>query len=276
MKEINTYNLNEFNFEIVEKGAKKYLYKDGQKTNTLILPEGIEYITPKTFEDIENLEKVVLPESLKTIGYEAFKKCENLEEVVINKNLESIYSCAFSYTKIKSLNLPKNFKTAGDKAFVFMTSLEDVKFENENTDIKQNAFSCCKNLKNVILPKNLKVLQTNLFFCCVELKNIEFGDIEEIESAFFNTLNLTKLILPKSLKALDEHFVHIDPYLLPDGYENAADGYKMEIFSHANGSVNEIVKENRFANLRELSLDKLLKTGESFKEINNLYKNMER
>ncbi len=276
MKEINKYNLNEFNFEIVEKGAKKYLYKDGQKTNTLILPEGIEYIVPKTFEGVKNLEKVVLPESLKTIGYDAFKKCENLKEIVINKNLESIYSCAFSYTKIKSLNLPKDFKIAGDKAFAFMTSLEDVKFENENTEIKQNAFSCCKNLKNVILPKNLKVLQTNLFFCCVSLENIEFGDIEEIESVFFNTLNLTKLILPKSLKALDENFVHIDPSFLPEGYEIAADYYAMEVFSNARDDVNEVVKENKFANLHELSLDKLLKTGESFKQINDLYKNLER
>lgn len=249
--------------------------KTGKNINTLILPEKIEYIAPETFKKVKNLEKVVLPESLKTIGYEAFNECKNLEEIVINKNLESIYSCAFSYTKIKSLNLPKSFKTAGDKAFAFMTSLEDVKFENKNTEIKQNAFGCCKNLKNVILPKNLKVLQANLFFGCIELKNIEFGDIEEIESAFFNTLNLTKLILPKSLKALDENFVHVDPCLLPDD-ENTADGYTMEIFSYARDSVNEIVKENKFANLHELSLDKLLDTGKSFKQINDLYKGLER
>ncbi len=275
MKDLYLEDLKEINLKI--KDNILIDTKTGKNINTLILPEGIEYITPKIFEEVKNLEKVVLPESLKAIGYEAFEKCENLEEIVINKNLESINSCAFSYTKIKSLILPKNFKVVGDKAFAFMTNLEDVKFENKNTEIKQNAFGCCKNLKNVILPKSLKVLPTNLFFGCINLENVEFGDIEKIDlGVFFNTLHLTKLILPKSLKELNKNFVHVDPCLLPDGYENAADGYIMEIFSYASDDVNEIIKENKFTNLHELSLDKLLDTGKSFKEINDLYKDLER
>ena len=172
--------------------------------------------------------------------------------------------------------MPKNFKIVGDKAFAFMTSLEDVKFENENTKIEENAFGCCYNLKSVILPKNLKVRPTNLFFNCVNLENVEFGDIEEIESAFFNTLNLTKLILPESLKKLDENFIYISPCLLPDNYKNTANSYRMEVFSHAKDDINKVVKKNKFANLRELSLDKLLDAGKSFKEINNAYKETER
>ena len=96
------------------------------------------------------------------------------------------------------------------------------------TEIGNNAFEHCKNLKSVVLSNSLTTIDEKAFYGCSGLSDITFGEnvveigpyafaataIEELvipdgvttigERAFFNCSNLRKIILPSSIKNIDK------------------------------------------------------------------------
>lgn len=254
------------------------LYFNNKLVTQMCIPEGITKIGKSCFADILNLEKIVLPESLLIIDSSAFENCKDLKEVVFNKNLEIIKDYAFSYTSLENVVLPENLKYIGE-TFAYINNLKSVEFLGKDTIIESRAFMGDFKLKNIKLPENLKVIKLNTFFNCASLEEITLKNVEEIQShAFFNNINLKKMVFPSTLTYFNPDFLDVNNAYLPstsDFGKNTYTDKKVEIIN-----MSDIISENFSTNpriiLKDCSLDALIETGKSFKEINKITKDIER
>lgn len=255
------------------------LYFNNKLITQMCIPEGITKIGKSCFSDILNLEKIVLPESLLVIDSSAFESCDDLKEVVFNKNLEIIFDSAFLYTSLENVVLPENLKYIGKNSFAYIKNLKSVEFLGKDTIIESRAFMGDFKLKNIKLPENLKTIKLNTFFNCASLEEITLKNVKEIQShAFFNNINLKKIVFPSTLTYFHPNFLDINNAYLPSASEFGKNTYtdkKVEIIN-----MSDIDSENFSANpriiLKNCSLDVLIETGKSFKEINNIVKDIER
>ena len=72
------------------------LYVNGQKIETLIIPENVKVIPALAFEGCSSITTLVLP-NVEEIGRNSFKSCCNLRSIYLPKSLTYIGSEAFSY-----------------------------------------------------------------------------------------------------------------------------------------------------------------------------------
>ncbi len=266
--------IKDLGYEIKDEIKCFSLYKDGKSVKVLNIPENVEVIGKECFCNLSNIEKVIFPENLKVIDQSAFWGCSYLKEIVFNKNLEFINKTAFSFCNVKALTFPENLKRLGPKACSAIKNLEEVRFLNKNTTIAEGAFEGCLSLKEVNLPDNIKKLEEKTFFNCTNLERIDLKNIEQIEKhVFVNNYKLKEITLPKNIAVVNPQFLTFDykhmPFQMPYrpkkiNMHNVPDKY-LEYF-----------KENNFVNVNNISLDFLLDTGKSFKEINSIYKIAER
>lgn len=106
---------------------------------TCVIPEGVETICDRAFEDQVMLTDVKLPSTVTTIGQEAFtetslrsvempsalreikerafENCKKLTSVIFNEGLETIGNLAFRYDAIPTVMLPSTLKHLGNLSF---------------------------------------------------------------------------------------------------------------------------------------------------------------
>lgn len=162
------------------------------------------------FVGADNLKEVVLTDNIIHIGTwsSAFDGCKNLTSLTLGKNLEEIGMFAFRNTLLQGeLVFPKTMRTIGMHAFEG-TMIERVSFENcpdfNFGRFSRSVFDGCAQLKEVVLPENLKVITQKLFRNCVSLESVNWSDsIETINGgAFRNCVNLTNFEAPNNLKRI--------------------------------------------------------------------------
>ena len=150
-----------------------------------------------------NLSEATLPKSLKSIGSYAFMGCTNLRTVVFEENnVENINSYAFAETGYQGdVNYP-NLKTIGYSAFyatdvTSVTNLGDISEITSSNGTSSGAygwqfygaFSYCKQLHTVVLPKSLTKIGNGSFLADDALVNInltECTSLESVGAAAFN------------------------------------------------------------------------------------------
>lgn len=135
----------------------------------------------KNFAD----EELVLTDKTRAVGYECFKHNEHIRVFKGTASLELI----------------------DDAAFYSCENLEVVDL-TECTRLKlgARAFSNCRNLHTVKLPKTLKIIPRCCFSECCNLKSIELpASLRKIGSEAFINANLEEgLVLPDRLVAINE------------------------------------------------------------------------
>lgn len=133
--------------------------------------------TDMLFSSIDkDCDIVVIPKIATTIPDSAFRGCENLKTVIMPDGLKAIGQ--FAFKGCKSLNhvlLPDRVSHIGKGAFAFCESLNDIRLPNGLTTIDDCAFVGCA-LKNITLPKNLKLLGVLIFRKCLNLESVIFPD----------------------------------------------------------------------------------------------------
>ena len=68
---------------------------DTSKTQTVVIPEGVELIGYEAFYSMPSLRKVVLPNTVSIISDSAFYRCYSLSEINIPAGIKKIYGTAF-------------------------------------------------------------------------------------------------------------------------------------------------------------------------------------
>ncbi|HFI0451273.1 TPA: leucine-rich repeat protein [Streptococcus suis] len=189
------------------------------RLSSIDIPTGVERIDEAAFSNTK-LSQVSLPEKLKEIGGSAFSYTP-LTSISFPSSLEKIGDSAFWQTSLKEVIIPKTVKelgsgvfssistlkqahvakdfVGGDGTFSGSSILEKVTFEEGRTAIPSE-FLANTGVKEVILPKELKVIGSGAFRSTHNLKEIDLGGkLEELGSEAFRNSGLTHITLPDSL-----------------------------------------------------------------------------
>ena len=111
------------------------------------------------------LESIVIPSAVTILGEKAFSGCTNLSMIVVLNNVEYIGVECFQGTALKEFNFPERLKVIETGVFA-NSKLIRVELPDSVEEIKANAFSGCKDLKEVVIPDSVKYIADNAFSEC--------------------------------------------------------------------------------------------------------------
>ena len=214
------------------------------------------------FVENETLKEVTLPRFLKKIDKCAFQYCTALKKVNVNPHLEFINAKAFEYCgNLSKFFCPQSLKYIGFEAFKD-SGLVEIIF-NDNTGIGSGAF-IRTNIAEITLPKKLEILNSDIFNDCAFLKKVNFNEnLKYINSSFCGSFpNLKELFLPESIEITDEDF--LKKLKSPETVIYLPNNIDKEI--------KEKLLKRKDITFKILSLEKLIENGQSFKEINKIFK----
>ena len=190
---------------------------------SVVFPDGITRISPRSFEYCYNLQSVTLPDSVMSIGFYAFRKCTGLKEFHMGKNVRTIELNAFrDCTSLQRLVLSDSLETIGVHAFDGCSAITDtVVFPESLVSLGDNAFAGasgpnavavwkakhCKSgarpmshFTKVIFGENVEYIGTYLF-CNAPLDTVILPHgLDSIEQRAFYGCSLRYIELPQSLK----------------------------------------------------------------------------
>ena len=183
----------------------------------IVLSEGLECINYEAFSMCKSLESIHIPASVSIICGQAFDGCINLKRIVVDKNnqvYDSREDCnAIIETKTNTLItgcstsiITDTISKIGIGAFSGFTNITKIVIPNSVTEIKEEAFSYCENLKDIELPKNLKCrLESNIFNGCKSLERLEIpSGVLIIEGPMFGfSNNLKEIVVDKNNQVYD-------------------------------------------------------------------------
>lgn len=99
---------------------------------------------------------------------------------------------------IKSLNIKQ-------KKYAFNETIEDVHFIRDTESIGESAFYGCKNLKNCILPKTLKIIECDAFSLCEALEEINLPQsLLQLGARCFSWSGIKSIDIPDSITKIPE------------------------------------------------------------------------
>ncbi len=240
-------------------------FKANFKNKTLDFKDtNLEIIGDSAFE-LANIEEVKFPNTLSQIDDRGFEETRLKSIDLSNTNLETLgllaLACNYDLTSIK---LPKSLLYIGDGVFESCKKLEEINFENTSVStIRRNAFNYCESLKQLKLPESVKVIGSRAF-AETALKEIVFPknvievDINAFEDSQIETLYTKADFLIKSFLGQKE-FLKLK-----------------EIICNKNNKNMEAAAKIWGADLKINFIDNLLEKSNSFKEINNIFKDIER
>ena len=90
--------------------------------------------------------KFEIPNSVEVVGYKAFDNCTNLTSVTIPNSVSEIYWAAFlGCNKLETMVIPNSVTTIHSSAFAECTGLKEVYIPESVEQIESGAFSNCTN-----------------------------------------------------------------------------------------------------------------------------------
>ncbi|MGN0605273.1 MAG: leucine-rich repeat protein [Oscillospiraceae bacterium] len=164
------------------------------------LPEGVTTIGSGAFDYCKNLREIYMPDSVTRGG--SFDECEKLEKIRISENLEylpTFRGCSL----LKSIDIPDNVSII---VGLSGSGLEEIIIPDSVTEIVEQAFMDCTNLKKAVLPKDIKTIEQWTFKGCSSLTDIIIPEsVETIGfSAFRDCASLKEITIPANVKEIDD------------------------------------------------------------------------
>ena len=188
------------------------VFADCPKLKEIVLPPSIgETIPSRLFANCISLESVSIPSNIREIKEQAFQNCTSLESISSLPNIREIGKSAFeNCSSLKSISLGSSVKTIDKQAFAGCSSLDGIWVDNSNpyfcsdskgvlfnkemtkllaapgslagsyvipdtvTSMGHYAFTGCKNLESVSIPRSIGGIMQYQFHDCSGLKDIYF------------------------------------------------------------------------------------------------------
>lgn len=170
-------------------------------TGKLVIPSQIRglpvvAIGDSAFEECSEITELVLPNTLQVIGSSAFHNCGGITRLNIPRSVTAIGNNAFNRTGITSIEIPNTVTSLGLGVFA-RAPLTSAKFESGIQNTGESTFRYCDQLKDVTLPKTIKVIGKECFRDCPSLKNITIpNSVEEIGIRAFSSSGLEEINIP--------------------------------------------------------------------------------
>ena len=162
---------------------------------SVIIPDTVKIIAPRTFMGCENLKTVDFGEGVTEILESAFEGCIALEKAILPPKLETIGASAFyECTALEEVFIPKTVTTWGRTftrgAFGACASLTKITIEE---GLETMGFCCefalSSSLQEIEIPASVKKIGTQLFVGCTSLTKVVFrgnAPIVERENELIN------------------------------------------------------------------------------------------
>lgn len=198
---------------------------------SLVIPEGVEFIHRNFCYGCGSLRRVVLPEGLLAIGDSAFAGCHSLEEVHLPESLEAIGKDAFCGCAIRSVYMPKGVFCSCSNVFTSCANLERFDGELASDDgrclmrddrliafapaglteytipegvlvVEDYAFAHCNKLQHITFPKSLVMIDSKAFYMCEALRSVVLPDGVVFISCYYTfggCTSLESVSLPQGL-----------------------------------------------------------------------------
>ena len=153
----------------------------------MTIPSYVSQLRDFCFLSSRSLRKVFIPSHIQTIGKQCFSNCSALEEIEFPSIIECYYpewiSNCVSLTKIVLPGQLKNLRYS-------------ITLQSENQ------------IKEVIFPTTLSNINDNVFCNCHELRSVELpNSLTHFKSKWFtNCSQLTKIVLPQSLTIFESDY----------------------------------------------------------------------
>lgn len=169
-------------------------------------PEGVTTLGIGVFSGVSRINRINFPESLKYIYGNPFEgviveEINNLSSHFIatrsalySKGLHRLISY---YSETKEFIVPSQTKIIGKYAFAGNKYIEKVTIGDSVNEISYGAFSDCVNLKEVSLPKSLKIIDREAF----RLTNLEYK-YKHYENNCASEPSLEELRIPCSVESI--------------------------------------------------------------------------
>ena len=233
-------------------------------TDTLVLRENIKSIPSDIFTDIE-LDTVIIQNGTIDICREAFFEAK-IKHVILPNTLQYIDYSAFWSSFIEEIDIPDIIKSIPKDCFVECLNLKKVKLPKDLEIIAYSAFRNCEKLEEINIPKSVYRIAGCAFEGCKGLKEIILPEnLERLEECAFCNCNIKKFTIPKKVKFLDAFIdkdkkdikIFMNKEMIKDLEDIASDDF---------------IDLNSCYIINMKSLDDLLDEGKSFKQINEIYK----
>ncbi len=160
----------------------------GLNIENIDIPEGVEVIEERCFEDCKYLNNIKLPSSVMEVSSSAITGCKNIKKIeignndiyevinncLINKNegsivlgcknsiiptddfIKSISYNTFCNVGLTRIEIPSNIKEICNGSFYKSEDLEEVVLNDGLEYVGEYAFSYCYKIKSIIVPKTVK------------------------------------------------------------------------------------------------------------------------
>ncbi len=154
-----------------KKATRLRLYPMAKKDKKFTIPKSVSKISAYSFNYPKYLEDVKFTSNVTHIYQYAFADCEKLTKIDIPKNVTYIGECAFvGCKKVKKINIDANKKLKiMTNAFSYCKSLTSVSVPKVSGE---KIFSYCSSLKKITIPSNVKTLTDYEFYECPKLKTV--------------------------------------------------------------------------------------------------------
>ena len=251
----------------IDSGNSSYCFEDGvlftkdkttllgclqTKTGGYQVPDGVEVIGEKAFENCEGLTSVSIPNSVHSIGPSAFYRCKGLESVTLPDGItqighETFYECE----SLKHVTIPQGVISIGREAFRGCTAMEHVSIPNSVKDIYGQAFYNCVGLKHIMIPYGVQHIMAGAFERCIGLTSVTIpNSVTEIDNwAFGECIGLESVtVLNNHCQYKDSRstlgrpgFTTLRSFLSSSTTKTFADtyGYKYEILPSMSGACGD-------------------------------------
>lgn len=192
---------------------------------SLTLPEGLERIADGAFTYCSSLSSLTIPESVKSIGSGVTYGCDALWKIEFNAiDAECDPYMISSQSNIMRITLGPNLLRIPSGLFTNNPNIKEVVIPETVEIIDDEAFSYCKALKSITIGDNVRHIGDNAF------SNSAIADfhwplrLESIGSQAFRQTAITKVSLPEGFRDLGELAFYVcdsvGTYYLPSTLEN--------------------------------------------------------
>lgn len=194
-----------------------FMYMPQEFSGEYTIPDGIQSICGRVFEDHQGLTGIQFPSSVTSIFWKAFANCNGLTSVVLPPNLGAVSDATFANcANLQNVTITSNIGNIGVSAFSGCSSLTTVNLpETESPcSIKNSAFWGCSSLRSIVIPSSVDYFGYNVFEGATSLKRIVVKRSTPA-SLFDNSLHIAEFE--------DDTYTTVDTLVVPCG---AAQAYR--------------------------------------------------
>lgn len=178
---------------------------------SVTFPDSLKEIDSYCFSDCTNLTEVTLPANLERLGFHVFENCTSLETVNFPDHLVKTSDFTFDNTPWLTAQRQNGpLVIVNDALIDARTATGDVVVPSNVKYVASGAFSKNDKVTSVVFPMSVTEVADNTFWMCSNLKSVDVKGAESLSTTAFGYCEkLDSLKLSKKLK-------NIQPYCFTD------------------------------------------------------------